>query len=147
MPPTLAAPTNATIHAVMLVTLIQQILWIVLFSYFLYYFQYLKAIQCKCAIGWRNSVLQAVLIGMILMFVLRMYLRGQRVVLLSIIQFAMIITFIIVSRQFLNKTRNMNCECAYVRAFRVLDIVNIIMIFLLVLALLSSLFIFLVVRA
>jgi len=128
----------------MLVALFLQTLWIVLIAYFVYYFQRLEAIKCKCAISWRSNVLRGVLIAMILLLVLKMFLRGQYGVLLYILHIALVLTFIVVSRQFLIKTRSLRCDCAKVPAFRVLDIVNIIMIFLLALVVIlhGSYFIF-----
>jgi hypothetical protein len=135
---------SAGIHSAMLVALFLQTLWIVLIAYFVYYFQHLEAIKCKCAISWRSNVLRGVLIAMILILVLKMFLRGQYGFLLYILHIALVLTFIVVSRQFLSQTHRLRCDCAKVPAFRVLDVVNIVMIFLfaLVVILYGSYFIF-----
>jgi len=127
------------IHTLMLMSLFQQVVWIVLCAYFIFYFQHLESIRCKCATGWRNDVLRTVLIALIVLVVLRMYMRGALGVVLTLVEAALLLTFVIVSRQFLSKTLSMQCECAQVPAFRVLDIVNIIMIYLMVFGLLLSL--------
>ena len=129
---------NATFRILFLMLVLIQIAWIMLFAYFLHYFQKLKEVGCKCAIGWRSKVLQVVMLSMIGLLVLQMALRGKYGGVLSLVQFLLVITFIVVTRQFLHATRSTQCVCAQTTAFRALDIVNIIMIFMLVLMLLRT---------
>jgi len=124
---------KAPVRAMYLITLMVQIAVIVLFAYFIHYFKQLKQEQCTCALSWRTKLLQFVLMGMILIMVARMFLRGKWDNILSMVALIMSLTFILVTFQFSMKVRKDQCECAMTPAFRVLDIVNMVQVFLLML--------------
>lgn len=122
---------NSNVRAMYLIALMLQIAWIVMLAYFLHYFVQLKQSECTCALSWRTTLLRALLAGMIVILVLNLFLRGSYMNILSILQFAVVVTFIVVAFQFSRSVRRDGCYCAQTTAFRVLDIVNMVMLIVL----------------
>lgn len=105
-----------------------QIAFIVLFSYFLFYFHKLKKEDCKCALGWRSKTLQVVLAGIVVMLIVNMFYKGKYAKWLRYIDLVLVLVFIVVGFQFSSETRKTQCQCALTPAFRILDIVNMVML-------------------
>lgn len=119
-----------------------QVAWIVVFAYFLHYFNHMKRTDCKCAAEWRFQYpLRIVLVALILLLTVSILMRGRFGTPLLIIEMLLIIAFTWFSYMFSSRVRNsdnaLECNCAKTTAFKALDVINIIILVLLALTVLK----------
>jgi hypothetical protein len=105
---------------------------IVLNAYFLFYVHKIERDGCKCALGWRRSFLEVSLVLFVLMGIVSLVVDWEdHFMWLSALYNGLIIAYLFVTREFINDMRSQSCQCAQTKAFEVLNIVNIIALFLL----------------
>ena len=109
-------------------------------AWFLYYMDQLERSGCKCAQGWKRTFIQFSLIAFILMAVVSTFVNvdGHWFGIAVLFQ-ALTIAYVIVTRSFIVEVKSDKCLCAETKAFRVLDIVNMIQLVLLGVSLVAAL--------
>ena len=138
MPPITNEYKKNQIRALYVIMLMLQITWIVLFSYFIHYFNKLKQDECSCALSWRINFMMGLLAGMVVLIVAKLFLRGKFIRWAALLQGVFAIAFTLIAFQFSKTVRDDQCQCALTPAFRILDIVNMLMVFTLVLTVLNT---------
>lgn len=113
------------------------VVFAVLNAWFLYYIEQLKEHGCQCAIGWRRTVMQASLT--VFVFSAAISLLGLSMgwnhnntllsVILSVVLLSVSVTYIVITRQFIEHIEEIKCTCAQTRAYDVLHWFNWFQIF------------------
>jgi TRAP-type mannitol/chloroaromatic compound transport system permease large subunit len=103
---------------------------IALNSWFLYYVDQLERSGCKCAMGWRRSVMEAALALFVLAALVGLFVNWQtHFPLLALLYMSIVLTYIFVARNFIMEIKETHCDCAQSDAFKVLNVVNWIQLF------------------
>ena len=113
---------------------------VILNAYFLYYVYQIEATGCKCALGWRRSFLEVSLALFVVVGIVGLVVDWQdHFMWLAALYNGLIIAYIFVTREFINDMRAHTCKCAQTEAFDILNVVNIIGLFMLGITLFSLL--------
>ena len=108
-------------------------------AWFLYYMDRMERDGCKCAQGWKRSFMQFSLIAFLSMAVVSLFINVSGHWLgVSVLFQALTIAYVIVTRSFISDVKSDHCQCAETKAFRVLDLVNMIQLVLLGIALAAA---------
>ena len=126
------------VKAMRVLALLLNVGMIVLNAYFLFYIYQIEKEGCKCSLGWRRTFIEVSLGLFVLMGILGLAVDwGEHFAWLSALYNGLIIAYIVVTRDYINEIRSHHCQCAQKKAFEVLNVVNIIGLFLLGVALLG----------
>ena len=126
----------AAVAALKVVVLLAGLGMIALNAWFLFYVDRLEKRGCKCAMGWRRRFIEVSLLLFVIMQAIGLFVNWQDHFLwLSLAYQLLYISYVFVTREFIQEMKSSACECAETEAFEWLDVVNIIQIALLALAL------------
>jgi hypothetical protein len=126
-------------HAVVpAISLAVSVAYVALNSMFLYYLSSLNRETCACAFNWRRVYVATSLVVFLAMSVVNAVAASQTqpngvLSVLSLALFPFVISYVIVTRQYVVGIQDASCECAETTPFRLLKVVNIIQIALLLL--------------
>jgi hypothetical protein len=113
---------------------------IALNGWFLYYVDQLEKRGCKCALGWRRSVMEGSLALFVLAAIVGLFVDWRvHFPILALMYMAVVLTYVFVARDFITQIKSTHCDCAEADAFKVLDVVNWIQLFFVAVFLLSLL--------
>ena len=113
---------------------------VVLNAYFLYYVYQIEESGCRCALGWRRSFIEVSLGLFVIMGIVGLVVDWEdHFMWLSALYNGLIIAYLFVTREYINDMKSHHCDCAQTKAFGVLNVVNIIGLFLLAVTLLALL--------
>ena len=107
---------------------------IVLNAYFLYYTYQLDkpGSACLCSLGWRRSFIEASLLMFVVVGIVGLVVDWEDHFLwLSALYYGVIVAYLLVTRDFIRKMEHTQCGCAESRAFQLLNVVNVVGLFVL----------------
>lgn len=95
--------------------------------WFVYSIDKLQKVGCKCAEGWRRSFIEFMLAVFIVLFIAGLIFPvGKYMIgILAVVYFALVVAYIVITRQFIDSMHDTNCTCADTNAIWWLGFVNI----------------------
>jgi hypothetical protein len=115
------------------------IFYIAIWGYILLYIAKLEKLGCKCSKNWQREFIKYYIIFMLLIFIIRLFDSSSPYNLppiLMTIQFVLTIVFVGIVYHYIMNLKQKNCKCSNDTARDILEIINYIQIFLIVLGLL-----------
>lgn len=127
--------------------LVLSLVFFALNCWFLYYIDHLQKKGCKCAESWRRSFMEFMLAVYVVLFLVGLIFPINHILVgfLLIAYAILVVTYIVITRQFIDLMSESNCTCATdSEAFwwlGFINIINIVVLFIIVLfALIGILF-------
>jgi hypothetical protein len=116
---------------VSVVALVLSVTYVALNSIFLYYLLTLDRQTCGCAFTWRRIYVAASLAVVLVLSVTNAIAASagrQGSPLVSFATFVFILSYVVVTRQYITSIESSNCTCAEKPAFKMLKVINYIQI-------------------
>lgn len=114
------------------------VVYIVLWGYILSYIVKLEKTGCPCSKDWRREFIKYYLVFMLLLIILRMfemYSPTSMPPILMTLQFVLSVGFVMVVYHYIHDLKQKKCACSESMARDILEIVNYIQVFLVVVSL------------